>query len=336
MKKIVSILTAALCGATLFAASACTQEPQGTYSVYAPDGAPALALAKGIAEGSEHFDFHVIDPEKNSIASYVSGDMKADFCIMPVNAAAKVLGSGENYQMLGTVTNGNMYFLTVDGTPLTKDNFASELNGKTVGVAQIANVPGLTFQAVLGETPYQILQNDLTASADKVNLKPIARPKTEVSPAGGCDYYLCPEPLASAKVKGTADMPKKLVFAGDLQQLYGEGGYPQAVLVAKKTVIEQDKGAIERMISYMEDSKEYLENTDAATVASLLDSKRTAGMENPALTAANLTTEVMKNCSVYFTASSDCKEKVNAFLAQLIAVDAQFTKAVTDAFYYLG
>ncbi len=335
MKKLSAIITAALCGITLMA-TACTPTPEGTYTVYAPDGAPALALSKAISEKNEHFTIEIVDSSTTNMASLVSGETPAaDFCVLPVNAAAKVLGEGTSYQMLGTVTNGNMYFLTVGAAALTVENYKTELVGKTVGVVQMNNVPGLVFQSVLGDAPYQIMKNDSVAVADKINLKPIANPKTEVSPAGGCDYYLCPEPVASAKVRGTADKPKKLTFAGDLQSLYGEGGYPQAVLVVKKSVIERDKDAVELMLSYMVGAEEYLKITDAAQIAALLAEKRTAGMENPALTADNLTAEVIQNCSVRFTASKDCKEKVNALLAQLIAVNPEFTKTVSDAFFYV-
>ncbi len=340
MKKVLSIATAALCGVTMFAAVACgdATPPDGkTYTVYAPDGAPALALSKGISADNDKFDFHIVDPNKTQMAALVSGNTPAaDFCVLPVNVAAKVLGTGTTYQMLGTVTNGNMYFLTVNGTELTPENYETTLVGKTVGVVQIANVPGLVFRHVLADTDYQILQNDTQADANKINLKPISDPKTEVSPAGGCDYYLCPEPVASAKVKGTATAPKPLVFAGDLQELYGEGGYPQAVLVAKKSVIAEDKAAVDTMIGYMNDVNGYLNSADPATVAALLAESRVPGMDNPTLTAANLTSQVIANCSVRFTASSVCKAKVNAFLAELIAVDAQFTKAVEDGFYYAG
>ena len=77
-------------------------------------------------------------------------------------------------------------------------------------------------------------------ATDKVNL--IAFDPTNVTPAGGCDYYLCPEPAASTKIKGTASAQKHFRMAGDLQALYGgEEGYPQAVLVAKKSILEGDE-----------------------------------------------------------------------------------------------
>ena len=342
MKRVFSGLMALAMSAAMVAAlAACTPEGKDdagdalVYTVYAPDGAPALALANAIDKTEETFEYHIV--ASSTIAAQVTGsDPAADFCVLPVNAAAKLLGTGETYKLLGTVTNGNMYFLTTgDNAPVTKESLSS-LTGKTVGVVQLSNVPGLTFQAALkaAGVSYQTLTSETQPASDKVNLKPIQDASSGVTPAGGCDYYLCPEPAASAKVKGTASSPDPLKPAGSLQAIYGEGeGYPQAVLVAKTEVIASDAAAVGAMIGYMEGSAQFLANTPAADVVALLDGKYTEGM-TPSLNANNLTDEVIANCSVRFTAAQDCKTAVNAFLAELIAIDPAFTSAVADAFYY--
>lgn len=337
MKKFFAMLLSGLLLAASLVAISCGETNSASYTVYAPDGAPALALANAIHEEGEEgkFDFRVINAA--DITAQVTGNAPAaDFCILPVNAAAKLLGNGESYQMLGTVTNGNMYFLTTGDNPaLTKGNFATALKGKTVGVVQLNNVPGLTLQAVCKRenAAYAVLGNDTQADAEKINFKPIADAATGVTPAGGCDYYLCPEPARSAKIKGTASSPNPLKAAGSLQELYGENGYPQAVLVAKKSVIDGDKNAVSKMISYLEGSAAFLEASEPNAVVTLLDGCRTAGL-TPAFNANNLTKEVIANCSVSFSKAADCKQRVNAFLAELIAVNPSFTSAVSEAFYY--
>ena len=254
--------------------------------------------------------------------------------ILPLNAASKVLGTGTVYKMLGTVTNGNLFFLSAeDNEDLTQDNI-STLVGKSVGVVQLPNVPGLTLQAVLNkyDIDYQIVENDGEKATDKVNL--IAFDPANVTPARGCDYYLCPEPAASTKIKGTASAQKPFRMAGDLQALYGgDEGYPQAVLVAKKSVLEGGKDAVEAMLSYMEESGTYLETVTPETVLSALDGVRTEGL-SASFNANNLTKEVIANCSVRFSPSGECKERVNAFLEKLIAVNESAAKAVSDDFFY--
>ena len=337
MKKFLATAIALTIGAAACVFTACAGEnDDGTYTVYAPDGAPALALANAVNEDDDRYDFRIV--ASNAITAQVQGEEPAaDFCILPVNVAAKLLGKGETYQMLGTVTNGNMYLLTTGGNPgITTDNLSS-LVGKTVGVVQLNNVPGLTFQAVLSrnDIDYQILGNDVEAASDKVNLQAFADAST-VTPASGCDYYLCPEPAATGKINGTASSANPFKLAGSLQTLYdGENGYPQAVLVAKTSVIEEAKSVVDTFITYMEGSADFLASASAADVVALLEDCYTEGM-TPSLNANNLNATVIANCSVYFTAAQDCKSRVNAFLAELIDLNAEFTSAVSDSFYYAG
>lgn len=349
MKKIISLTMAfGMSAAALAAFAACTPKndnsgengaPESSvYTVYAPDGAPALALANAIDKSTDgSFEFHIV--ASGTITAQVTGESPAaDFCVLPVNAAAKLLGTGETYRMLGTVTNGNMYFLTTgDNAQLTTDSL-DVLVGKTVGVVQLNNVPGLTFQTVLKakKLDYQILSSETTEAADKVNLQPIQDAATGVTPAGGCDYYLCPEPAATSKLNATASSANPFKLAGSLQALYGDGtGYPQAVLVAKTSVIGDAYGAamVEDMMEYMEGSAQFLAEADPSEVVALLADKYTQGM-TPSLNADNLNSTVIANCSVRFTAAQACKERVNTFLAELIAISPDFTSAVSDAFYY--
>ena len=108
MKKFLATAIALTIGAAACVFTACAGEnDDGTYTVYAPDGAPALALANAVNEDDDRYDFRIV--ASNAITAQVQGEEPAaDFCILPVNAAAKLLGKGETYQMLGTVTNGNM------------------------------------------------------------------------------------------------------------------------------------------------------------------------------------------------------------------------------------
>lgn len=133
-------------------------------SVYAPDGAPALALA-GLMAGeidtstvAASIDYHIVNA--NTIQTYVTGESPAaDICILPVNAAAKLLGTGAKYTMLGTVTHGNLYVLSAKTSEkLTVENISS-LRGKTVGVVNLAQVPGLTLKLILNKYGIEFAEN---------------------------------------------------------------------------------------------------------------------------------------------------------------------------------
>ena len=124
-------------------------------SVYMPDGAPALSMAKMMCaepDLGKSLDFHVVAANTiNSCVTYNDEAQNADLCVLPVNAAAKLLGSGSRYKLLGGVTHGNLYIISSDGTPLTSDNLSDKLAGKRVGVVNLSAVPGLTFKMILNK-----------------------------------------------------------------------------------------------------------------------------------------------------------------------------------------
>lgn len=340
MKRITSILLSAITVMGTLGFVGCTpkEETQApAVQIYMPDGAPALSMAKFMANDtdSDGKEYHVV--EAGTINAYITGrDPKADLCVLPLNAASKLLGSGESYQMLGTVTHGNLYLIsTDDSVTFYEKSDLNSLLGKKVGVIQIANVPGLTFKVILNQNnlEWRELTGNNEQSGTAVNLQGIADPATGVSPAGGCDYYVAAEPLVSAKIAGTASSSKPLKMVGDLQALYGEGGYPQAVLVAKTSFIRSNEKWIADFMGEMSSAAEWLKESEALAVVQAVASHLPEG-QTPTFSAKNLSAEVISRCGIYFSPASACKEEVVQFLAQLSAVNPAAVFAVTDRFFY--
>lgn len=126
-------------------------EYSGKITVYAPDGAPALGLAKLMSANEllncAEIEYNVVDA--TTIQTFVTGNSPAaDVCVLPVNMAVKLLGSGEKYKLLGTLTHGNLYLVSNGKESITPRNI-SQLRGKTVGVVNLPQVPGLTLKAIL-------------------------------------------------------------------------------------------------------------------------------------------------------------------------------------------
>lgn len=125
-------------------------------SVYMPDGAPALAMAYMMsgdgATLSKEVNFNVVTA--SAISSKVTDENEsdnADICILPINSAVDLLGNGQKYKLLGTVTHGNFFIISSNQTVITAENFASVLEGKKIGVVNLPAVPGLTFKMVLNK-----------------------------------------------------------------------------------------------------------------------------------------------------------------------------------------
>lgn len=344
MKRLLTVLLSALLlvtGSALFAA--CDKE-SARVSVYMPDGAPALAMAQLMSEEMQfggEVSYNVVD--STAIQTYVGGDdPQADVCVLPVNLAAQTMGSGSVYRMLGTVTHGNIYFLSSKhpDAALTAENLADLLVGKTVGCIQLNNVVGLTLRLVLAQNDvdYAVIEDVSQAAADKVNILNIADPASGITPAAEYDYMVAAEPVVTTKVNATASNAEgmRLVNVGDLQALYGEGGYPQAVLVAKTSLIESQPAFIESLIEAVKANADWVkaETTSVESIVAAVSAHLPSGAKGT-LTVQNLNKDVIGRCAVRFAAAAECKEEVNAFLAALSQAAGK-TFSVSDAFFYEG
>ncbi len=327
MKKITAILAACLlCVACCFGC----KKREADITVYMPDGAPALAMAQLLAEDSEvdGVSYRVVAP--SLIASKVTNkaeEKNADLCVMPLTAASKLLGDGERYSMLGTVTHGNLYLVAKEGE-YTAENL-STLIGKKVGVLQIKEVPGITLKVVLEKLaiPYQEMGNDGGMVGDKVNLLPISGANAVGTVEAEC--FLLAEPAASAQ------SAKGYKIVGDLQALYGgEEGYPQAVLVAKNSLLENRGDWVKDFTEKLRGGETWLQAKSGeeivAAVTTHLEDKGAAS----SLKAGLLSKQALGRCGIRFAYAIKEKQKTEDFLSAVLTVNGQAAARVKDNFYW--
>lgn len=79
--------------------------PLKKYTVYAPDGAPALCVASLIGN-----DFDVKVVPASQIGAAITQE-KADFAILPTNLAANLYNKGAMIKILGITSFGNLYIV---------------------------------------------------------------------------------------------------------------------------------------------------------------------------------------------------------------------------------
>lgn len=312
--------------ATAFAGCNLAESEGETLHVYMPDGAPALALGLPMYEDTDDdgVEYHVVSAQ--TIQTYVGGDSPAaDVCVLPVNLAGKLLGGQETYRMAGVVTHGNMYFLAEEETEYTKENL-SGLIGKTLGVVQLANVPGLTLKIALEENgvPYNDLTGGGEIRADAVNLK-------AVSPTGliGADVYLAPSPEADKHVENTA-----LNFVGDLQAVYGNG-YPQAVIVVKSSVLGTHEEWVRGLLSKIDDNTRWMNTVSKQTIADAVARCLVEGL-TPKFTAETLTDGAIAHSGVWFQyMNAESVAEVEGFLQKMTEIDSTKAGVPHRDFYWL-
>lgn len=325
MKKRWSLITAFVCMASAFGCD--SGKSGGQVCVYMPDGAPALAMAKLLIEDTktDGVEYKVVNPAliKTKVTAKTAED-NADFCVLPLTAGSKLLGSGENYKLLATLTHGNLYLVSKNGLSFTADNL-SDLIGKTVGVLQLKEVPGITFKTALYERgiPFSELADGVEATPDKVNLRPISSPGDMAVVKADC--FLLAEPAVSNVIT------KGYTLACDVQSLFG-GGFPQAVLVAKSRFVEENRLFTEKFLASVEESCGALISFNGETLVSAV----TAHLEDKSyattLNAPVLTAETLTRLGVRFQA--DCKNYVTEYLLSARAMDAQSVTLPADGFFW--
>ena len=324
MKKFTCyILTFILSITTLFFSCA----TPNAVSIYAPDGAPALALSSVIKKDFENTEIHIVSADK--IGALVSGkEKKADICILPINMASKLIASGKEYKMLGTITHGNFYFLSKTEMEIDKENIGV-LIGKTVGVLQLQNVPGLTFQSILKESDiaYKIIQDASEKEQDKANLMAINKIETARE---DIDVFLIPSPQADAKAQTTG-----LKFVGSLGELYGDFGFPQAIIVAKNSLLQENLPFVKAFVEQVENVESFLKEENKAEICALLHGKMESGL-TPVFNENNLTSESIARSKIKFIDCKSGKESVQTFIEKLKSINPNSVETFSENFYYLG
>jgi hypothetical protein len=144
------------------------------------------------------------------------------------------------------------------------------------------------------------------------------------------DAYLLAEPAVSAKVNS----PLGFSIVGDLQALYGgENGYPQAVVVAKKSLIQNNETFVKKFMRSLNESAAWLSNASGENVVAAVRSHLEDKSYTSTLVGSVLTKETLLRCGARFVSAMQSKTEILAYLERIRSVDAGKTGTVSDAFF---
>ena len=287
----------ALAIAGVFGLTAC-RDDGAEYTLYAPDGAPALAVA-GIAGGFTHGETTVKTSivQSDKIQQFAAD---ADLAIVPSNLAANLFNKGADTNVIATVTHGNLYF--IGGSGAADITSASDLVGKVVYSIGQGSVPALMFERLLADSGIACdIGSDAavaTPQAGKVTLCYAADGAAAiraVKSKDSADYYgIVGEPAVSI-----AAVKNGLGDKGSLQTLCG-GGYSQAVLIAKASIAE-DSELIAALLSALQTNAQSIATDEGAGAA------YTAIKSNYQATslAASINGAIARRCNVSVTPIAD-------------------------------
>lgn len=339
-RRLFALACATMLGVSAFGLACKDDKPSGDISVYMPDGAPALAFAGLMHEDTQEDGVSYYVTNASQIASKVTGknmEENADICVLPLTVATAKVGNGENYQMVGAVTHGNLYMISKNTDLQYEASNLGSLIGQTVGVLQLGSTPGLIFKSALANNhiPFADLSVENTVPReDKVNLKPIIIPEG-TPPAQvlngmigqGVNLFVMAEPAVTALAKGG------FATVGNVQTIYGENGYTQAVLVAKKSIVNEKSDWLKSFLSDVTESAVWSATADGETLVAAVQSHFEDEKATSSLNAATLGVGVVTRSGVRFEATSVCKAKTEAFLQVAKSIDNK-TVLPSENFYW--
>ncbi len=317
MKKLYSLFLLFL-GIVLFS---CKQEDKiKEINIYMPDGTPALALANVMDQGFQYEEinanFHIV--QASEIAARVSQD-SCDMAIMPTTSAANIFTSGVELKLASVNVFGNLY---ITGTHEVES--LEELKGKRILTTGATTLQMVEYILKNNQIPYEEAgaaiegKVALTVLNDASEIIPLLKQavmkKTEL-------YGVLGEP----QVTKAQSVISELKIAVDLQKEYktitGFDGYPQACLIVKNKLLQQNKAWVEKFLSTIEDNEDYLKNN--TTNLPEVFKKYESNLANMSFTA-----DTIKRCNIRLEYSLAVKNSVIAYIKALT------NKEVNESFFY--
>lgn len=309
-------------------------ENNNKITFYVPDGAPALACAKLLSEDTKDDGIEYSVVSANGIESHVTSryeSKNADFCVLPLTDANLLLKDGERYQALGVLTHGNFFMLSETEQSYGSENLSS-LIGKKIGFVQLNKLPGMIFRSILQENgiAYETVSDLNSCRADVVNL--INIPATSAVKGAGYDLFVMPDPAASIKVEKAG-----FYLAGSVQELYGAQGYAQAVIVAKRSVIEHEGEIVEQILEKLRTNNEWLSSSSVSSESVLSAIETHLEGTTPAFTQDNFAKEgwkeeITSRYGVYFTEGEAAKTEITQTVTRIGRVDSKIIAFSEDFF----
>ena len=312
MKKTV-IISLVLLIALLCVLVGCDTE--GEITCYVPDGAPALAVAKIIADGKVG-DSNVttyVTTGEDVVAKCASGE--ADMAILPSNAAVKICSDRNDYRLFSVNVFGLLY---------------------VVGTRQVASLAELCENTVysigLGNTPEYVMKKILDVNgvsyADTFEYITDGTTAVQMILGSQAEFALLGEPAVTNLIQKAAEKGKTVYRLFDLQQLWqqatdsSEAGYPQAALIVKNSLLTDDFA--HNLQQILQQNTQFL----LANLAGLNDLLKGAGSSLD----VSYTAEIIARCNVRFTAACEIKNDLETYLATFQAMQ-KFLPLSDDIFY---
>lgn len=336
MKKKLSIILVSimLIITCVFGLVGCSDATQTTIKIAVPDGAPAIAVTNIVKNGltlekNQKLSLNITEPNN------VKNDVQAknlDMAILPTNIATMLYSASvakndnDPYVMLATATYGNLYIIG-KSTVATFD----QMVGNIIYAIGKGAIPGKVLEKVLtaNNIPYKEITKVEEKTDNVLNIMYVQNGPAVIQAINGSTtevFGMLADPAVTLQKK----QGKKICY--DLQKEYQIStgstvlGYPQAVLIAKKSFINSNKALVKQFVSKMQENIEFINNTE----------NQTAGLENilqnnkygSPSAVKKIPGPSIKGCNIVVKSAMEAKNDVIVLLSNLSL------NTVADDFFY--
>ena len=280
MKKTILAITIVLALAlSVFAFTACGDEAPvgGKYSLYAPDGAPVLALADMWGEDFTYGDndsvadiTYAVTGESNVAQLMSSGE--ADFIVAPINVGAQIHAgyaadkTEHDYKLVNVTSWGVIYFTTNTDDYKARSEYAAgaegakqflaQFDGSTMSTIGAAAIPGKSVEYLFGQAGA-----DVTMSGADVSVIQQAYVKGDATTA-----IFAQPAITGVQSSAGVDAVTVLASVSDVYKDITGRDFPMSGLFVRADVLEDAPELVEAVDARIKTSVEKF-NSDIGTVA---------------------------------------------------------------------
>ena len=268
-----------------------------TLNILSPQGAPALSLIPVISEGK-----HSVNTVSG--ADVVSAELSQtspnyDVIVAPTNLGVKLAVTGNSdYLLYAIVDYGNLYLVGKADSWNMPNNDGTNIPFSVAAFGESA-VPGLVYKKV-----YEDLL-DVTTFYNDVN------EAREMLLSGNAEVALLAEPAATATIAAAKKNGLELSIVSNVQEEWGNDGFPMAGLFVHKDVLENNKEAIEALYNQI---KEYSENVNMDDTTQLVKDINNGGIELYGVPNAEIIGKCYDRINIDIKKASECVDDIAEFL----------------------
>lgn len=328
MKKVFTVLLSLLIISSLVVGCSSNREKEKvtdeiTVNVGAPDGLPAIAIAKLAQENTKVKEGYTVKYTLEATSDALSTDVmkeSLDIAIVPSNMASIAYNKTSNYQIAGTVGKGSFYLVSSDKNV---NGLNSSLEGKEVGNIGKGLTPDITVKALLEEQNIDISAiafNYSNEASDLVSLLATKKLTTAI----------VPEPALSGLLAKNQDL-KVICGVNDTWKdvFKNENGYPQSTLIIKSSFAKENPEFVTSFINALDENIRYTnENPKEAGEFSV---KFGVNVKAPLLVKA------IDRTNLKFISIDDCKDEYTNYYNSLFSFNPKVLggKVPDENIYYV-